>query len=441
MLNDILDFSKIEAGKLELEAIPFSIRDADAIDGSQRCPCGPPRRASNLPVASRPEVPDRLIGDPRASATSDHQSDRQCDQVHRRRRSGGRCQSGQSPPESCPPESWPPDALPICVRVRDTGIGIPVEKQDSILEAFTQADASTTRRFGGTGLGLAISRELVELMHGKLELESRVGHGTTFYFTVAFPKSNEQSEDRTLRLEQLGRVPVLVVDDNPTNRRILKEILASWRFEPELADSGRAALSLIDDAQRSGNRFSLVILDCMMPEMDGFELAEKIRQRCSEQQTKLIILSSASVGDVMQRCRELGISRYLNKPVVQSELLDTILQVMGIEHQVETSDPDKLPTCPPLRVLVAEDGLANQHVALGILRAAGHQAVIAADGREAIACWQSEPFDVILMDMHMPVMDGIQATEHIRAAEAATGAHIPIIARHRSCAQGRRECL
>jgi PAS domain S-box-containing protein len=422
LLNDILDFSKIEARKLELEAIPFSIRDL-----MQKTARTLSLRAveKGLELACRiaPEVPDRLIGDPgrlrqviinligNAIKFTDE----------------GEVVVDVSLGEPCS-EDWPPAALPIHISVRDTGIGVPLEKQASILEAFTQADASTTRRFGGTGLGLAISRQLVELMHGKLELESRVGHGTTFFFTVALPKSNEATEDRTLRLEQLGRMPVLVVDDNPTNRRILKEILTTWRFAPELADGGPAALSLIDDAKRSGNNFALVILDCMMPGMDGFELAEKIRQRCSEQQTKLIILSSASLSDAVQRCRELGIARYLNKPVVQSELLDTVLQVMGIEHHVDTPDPNKLPECPPLRVLVAEDGLANQHVALGILRAAGHQAVIAADGREAIACWQNEPFDVILMDMHMPVMDGIEATEHIRAAEAASGQHIPIIA-------------
>ncbi len=218
------------------------------------------------------------------------------------------------------------------------------------------------------------------------------------------------------------------MDDNPTNRRILKEILTGWRFQPTLAEDGTAALAEIDAAAQRGEPFRLVITDCMMPEMDGFELAQRIREQCTSEQTKLIMLSSASRGDDAQRCKEIGISRYMTKPVVQSELLETVLQVMGMKLEETPRTEESLPTCPSMRVLVAEDGIANQHVAVGMLQAGGHRAVVVSDGRETVSRWQSEPFDLILMDMHMPVMDGIEATRQIRAAEQATGGHIPIIA-------------
>jgi PAS domain S-box-containing protein len=421
LLNDILDFSKIEARKLELESIPFSVRDLVEKTG-RTLSLRAAEKGLELACRVAPDVPSRLIGDPGrlrqiminliGNALKFTDEGEVVVDV-----SLGKRQRG-----------WPAGSLPIHVVVRDTGIGVPDEKQAAILDAFTQADPSTTRRFGGTGLGLAISRQLVELMQGKLQLESRVGYGTKFFFTIPLLEEIAEEEDRQRKLSELEHLPVLVVDDNPTNRRILKEILTTWHFEPELASSGKSALSVLDDAERDGKTFSLAILDCMMPEMDGFELAQKIRERYSSDQTKLIILSSASHSDDFQRCQQIGISRYLTKPVVQSELLESVLQVMGIEQIPEAAVEESLPPCPSLRVLVAEDGIANQHVAVGILRAAGHQAVVACDGREAIARWQNEPFDLILMDMHMPVMDGIQATEHIRAAEAATGKHIPIIA-------------
>ncbi len=223
-------------------------------------------------------------------------------------------------------------------------------------------------------------------------------------------------------------MPVLVVDDNPTNLRILKEIMTTWRFEPVLAEDGKAALKAIEAAEESGKPFSLAMLDFMMPEMDGFELARRIRRDYDSEQLKLIILSSAIPSEDLKQQQDIGISRCLTKPVLQSELLDTILQVMGMKSELANVNVNELPSCPPLRVLVAEDGIANQHVAVGMLQAGGHQAVVASDGRETVARWQSEPFDVILMDMHMPVMDGIEATEHIRAAEQGTDNHIPIIA-------------
>jgi PAS domain S-box-containing protein len=434
LLNDILDFSKIEARKLELESISFSIRDL--VEGTGRA-LSVRAAEKGLELACRvaPDVPDRLIGDPGrlrqiminliGNAIKFTDEGELVVDVSR----------GQQPdaaPSHTSANDGPSDVshprLSIRFSVRDTGIGVPEEQQANILEAFTQADSSTTRRFGGTGLGLTISTQLVELMQGKLQFESRVGFGTTFYFTLPFEQAPSIGVDPKQQLKELGHLPVLVVDDNPTNRKILQEILTAWRFEPAMADGGKSALETMDAADQVGKPFSLAILDCMMPEMDGFELAQQIRERHDKDQIKLIILSSATGGDDLERCEQLGISRYMTKPVVQSELLDTVLQVMGMQPEPTLPAVEPLPFCPPLKVLVAEDGIANQHVAVGMLQAAGHQTVVASDGREAIASWRDEPFDVILMDMHMPVMDGIEATQQIRAEEQATGAHIPIIA-------------
>lgn len=418
LLNDILDFSKIEARKLELESIPFSLRDL--VEKTARTLS---IRASEkgLEIACRvaPHAPDRLMGDPgrlrqillnligNAIKFTDE---------------------GEVVAEVGVAEvDEDNDRIVLDFSVRDTGVGIAEDKQAAVLEAFTQEDASTTRRFGGTGLGLAIAKQLVELMDGDLTLESKVGFGTTFRFQASFGPAPSSGEDPKERLEELNQLAVLVVDDNATNLRIMKEILTAWRLQPILAENGPSALKMIQDAADRGQPFQLVITDCMMPEMDGFELAQRIRDRYSSEQTKLIILSSAAAGDEVSRCREIGVSRYMTKPVVQSELLDTVLQVMNIKQEEEPEDDD-FPACPPLRVLVAEDGIANQHVAVGMLQAAGHVAVVASDGREAVARWQRESFDLILMDMHMPVMDGIEATREIRSIEAETGDHIPIIA-------------
>ena len=318
--------------------------------------------------------------------------------------------------------------IKILFSVRDTGVGIAQEKQAAVLEAFTQADTSTTRRYGGTGLGLAISKQLVELMDGELMLESELGVGTTFSFIATFEVAPEQRTDSGDRIESLNDIPVLVVDDNSTNRRILEEIFTAWRLEPTMSEDASSAIKAYRASYDTDRPFQLVVLDCMMPGTDGFELARQIREHDVEHKTVIIMLSSAQRPDDSQRCKEVGIERFMTKPVIQSELLDTVLDVMEVDTGVMKSEPVFEAVAAPMRVLVAEDGLANQHVAVGMLQAAGHQAFVAVDGREAIQRWESESFDLILMDMHMPVMDGIEATEAIRERERATGGHIPIIA-------------
>ncbi len=421
LLNDILDFSKIEAHKLELEAIPFEIRDLIEKTG-RSLSLRAAEKKLELACRVSPDVPEWLVGDPgrlrqviinligNAIKFTDE----------------GEVFVDVYPGEPFP--DAPQGTFPVRFSVRDTGIGIPEEQHAAILDAFTQADTSTTRRFGGTGLGLAISKQLVELMHGKLILESRVGEGTTFSFTAHLPVATDQEAGSTEHLVRLEGMQVLVVDDNPTNRKILEEILATWHFSPVAAPDGVSALAIVDDAVSRQDPIPLAILDFMMPGMDGFELAKRIRERSGIDETKLIILSSATPNEDLNFYQEIGVSRYLTKPVLQSELLETVLQVMGVRPDTTPHTEDSIPTCPPLRVLVAEDGVANQHVAVGMLQAAGHQAVVAGDGRETIARWRDDSFDLILMDMHMPIMDGLEATAAIRAAEQGTGEHIPIIA-------------
>ncbi|TWU47621.1 Signal transduction histidine-protein kinase BarA [Rubripirellula tenax] len=428
LLNDILDFSKIEARKLELESIPFSIRDLVEKTG-RTLALRANEKGLELACRVASDVPDRMIGDPgrirQILINLIGNAIKFTDEGEIVVEVSKGISDDVTPHLS---SETMPALIPVHFKVSDSGVGIPLDKQAAVLEAFTQADTSTTRRFGGTGLGLAITKQLVELMGGHLALESEVGKGTSFFFTALLPKGPSSEVSPQIRLKNLVDLPVLVVDDNETNRRILKEIFLSWQLSPTLVDGGAAAIDQLQKARDQGKPFSMVILDCMMPEMDGFQLAEKIQSLGEGPAPKLIILSSADRQEDIDRCGELGISRYLIKPVVQSELLDTVLHVMNVESPHSVVATEAPVECAPLRVLVAEDGLANQHVAIGLLKAAGHQAVVASDGRETIARWKAEPFDLILMDMHMPVMDGIEATMHIRAAEGSSGKHIPIIA-------------
>ncbi|GAA5507019.1 hybrid sensor histidine kinase/response regulator [Novipirellula caenicola] len=435
LLNEILDFSKIEANKLELESIPFSARDVIEKAGQT---LSVKASEKNLELLCRiaPDVPSRLMGDPgrlrqvlvnlignaiKFTETGhifvDVNTTDPVPTDHETERSNGKGESEDR------------QTLWLRFQVSDTGIGIPEDKIQSVLEAFTQADSSTTRRFGGTGLGLAISRQLIDLMKGKLEVESQVGKGTTFWFAAPFPVAAKQATpDRQLR--QLAGTRVLIVDDNPVNRRILEEIFVVWGFKPTLVDGGKHALMRVREANDREQPFQLIVLDCMMPEMDGFELARRLRQQFPGDTARLIMLSSANLPDRSDQLRELDISRYLNKPVIQSELLDTIVQVLEVGPASDPPVQTPVNAVSPMRVLVAEDGLANQQVAIGMLKACGHKIKIANDGSEAVACWQKEPFDVILMDMHMPVMDGIEATKRIREQEKkfSPPRHIPIIA-------------
>jgi CheY-like chemotaxis protein len=331
------------------------------------------------------------------------------------------------------------------VTVRDTGIGIAPEKQRQIFDPFTQADSSTTRRYGGTGLGLAICGRLARAMGGRIWVESRPGLGSTFYFTARLGlHDGDVIRPAPRRLAPRG-LPILVVDDNATNRQILDELLTHWGMKPTLAACGQAALAAIERAIGAGEPFPLVLLDAMMPEMDGFEVAERIQQAAALAGTTVMMLSSADGQGDAERCRSLGIAAYLCKPVKSSELFDSIATLLGDAPKAQ-SDPragDRLP--PPscrLRVLLAEDNPVNQRLAVALLEERGHTVVVANDGREALDILERESFDLILMDVQMPRMDGFQATAAIRAAEAGTGRHVTILAMTAHAMKGDRErCL
>jgi CheY-like chemotaxis protein/HPt (histidine-containing phosphotransfer) domain-containing protein len=330
-------------------------------------------------------------------------------------------------------------------RVRDTGIGIAPEKQQAIFDAFSQADSSMSRKFGGTGLGLAITSHLVELMGGRVWVESQLGKGSTFHFTASFGLSNNAAPEPSVALGSLERLPLLVVDDNPTNLRILGEVLAACKFQPTLVDGGAAALTELARSAAAGAPYPVVLLDVSMPHVDGFAVADRIRRDPRLAACKIILLSS--VGDShVERCYGLGVTRCLTKPVKRSDLLDAIAMAAGAPRQegpatVEASSAGAA-AVEPRQILLVEDGPFNQKVALGILNHRGHRVVVANNGKEALARLDERRYDVVLMDMQMPEMDGLQATAEIRRRERESGAHIPIIAMTANAMKGDRErCL
>jgi two-component system sensor kinase len=431
LLNDILDFSKVEAGKLELESIPFNLRDTLG-DTIHTISIRAAQKGLELACHIRPEVPDFLIGDPGRLS-----------QILINLIGNGIkfTEKGEVVVEVSTEEQTD-DAALLHLTVRDTGIGIPKEKQELVFQAFSQADTSTTRRFGGTGLGLTISRELTGMMGGRMWLESEVGQGTCFHFTARFPLQMDVSQI-VPEPEILKNMPVLVVDDNETNRRIFKEVLASWGMVPALADGATAALVEMRRAAAAGAPFRLVLLDAMMPEVDGFGLAEQIKNNTRLAGCTMIMLSSAGHLEDAARCLELGIARCLIKPVKQSDLREAILRALGAASDQDTAGQLQRPdNVRSLRILLAEDGLVNQQVARRLLEVRGHRVTVANNGIEAVAALEKQIFDVILMDVQMPEMDGYEATAAIRLKEKTSGAHIPIIAMTAHAMKGDRErCL
>jgi len=331
------------------------------------------------------------------------------------------------------------------VTVADTGIGIPPEKQAAIFEPFNQADGSTTRRYGGTGLGLAISAALVQMMNGRLWVESEPGAGSRFHFTINFVVAGAVEPERVE--PRLVDLPVLVVDDNAVNRRILAEYLERWRMRPGVVDSGAAALEALTRAAREGRPYALVLLDANMPVLDGFAVAERIAQRRDLAGPTVMMLSSAGQYADAERCRALRIAAYVTKPVAPRRLYEIICRVLGSEGQmgpVPGRRPPALAEEPAVRrrVLLAEDNPVNQRVAAGLLTRRGHDVVIVANGREAVDALDREPFDLVLMDVQMPVMGGFEATAEIRRREQGTGRRTRIVAMTAHAMSGDRDrCL
>ena len=336
-----------------------------------------------------------------------------------------------------------PDAVCLRLWVRDTGIGIAPEKQARIFDSFSQVDSSTSRRFGGSGLGLAISQQLVELMGGRIWVESEEGKGSTFHCTVRFGLGTPRT--KSTDLVSLRGLKVLVVDDHATNRRILEEILKSWEMEAELVESGSAAIAALEAAMQP---FDIVLMDLMMPEMDGLETVAMIRENEAFAQVPVLLLSSADRAGYSARSRSLGIARSLIKPIKQSDLLEAIGAALEAAPPVETHDHaprhSEAPEDEPVavesrRVLLAEDGAINQQVAVRLLEERGHSVAVVNNGRAAVEQVAAQPFDVVLMDVQMPEMDGLEATAAIRRAEAQTGGHIPIVAMTAHAMKGDRD--
>jgi PAS domain S-box-containing protein len=437
VINDILDFSKIEAGKLDLECVDFGLRDT-LDDTLATLAMRAHKKDLELADHIACNVPDALAGDP-----------------YRLRQIvvnlvGNAIKFTERGEVVLRTEVRSRTEQQVCLRfaVSDTGIGIAPEQQRKLFQAFSQADTSTTRKYGGTGLGLAISARLVQMMGGEIWLESEIGRGSTFHFTVPFglsgrPAARPVGGDPA----QVHGLPVLVVDDNATNRRILQEMLINWGMRPTVAEGGQQALTALERARAVGEPFALVLLDAVMPEMDGFTLAERIGREARSAAPTLMMLSSANRRDDAARCRELAVSAYLTKPIKQSTLLDAIMTTLGPSASVAARDEEAGPRPASgarraLRLLLAEDNVVNQRLAVSLLEKRGHQVVVVGNGRAALHALDGQPFDAVLMDVQMPEMDGFEATAAIRAKEAGTVAHMWIVAMTAHAMKGDRErCL
>jgi two-component system sensor histidine kinase/response regulator len=339
------------------------------------------------------------------------------------------------------------EKLTLHFSIADTGIGIPPEKHALVFKAFAQADGSTTRNYGGTGLGLAICSQLLALMNGRIWLESEVGKGSIFDFTAEFGMAGKARTPEVAACPaDLRNLSVLIVDDNAANRRILETTTRSWGMRPTAVESGNAALEAIQQAEGKESVFRLAIVDGRMPGMDGFELAERIRQIPGLSNTIIMMLTSAGQRGEAELCRKLGIAAYLLKPIRNSELQAAVLLVLGRGEGIPNHDlvtrHNTRQQLRRLRILLAEDNPINQTVAVKMLEKIGHQATVARDGREAMAALDAASYDLVFMDVQMPEIDGLTATRKIREREEGTGSHIPIIAMTAHAMKGDRErCL
>ena len=440
IINDILDFSKIEAGKFDLDVIDFELEDSLATTMRMLAPRAD-QKGLELACDVRPDVPTALVGDPGrlrqiiTNLIGNAIKFTDAGEVILRVET----------------ESRTSDDVLLHFSVTDTGIGIPAEKQQAVFAPFIQADGSMTRKYGGTGLGLAISSQLAALLGGRIWLESSAGHGSTFHFTARFGLGTISEARTTPALSvELRDVPVLVVDDNALNRRILDGMLKQWLMKPVLADSGRAGLAAMQKSKKAGRPFPLVLLDGQMPDLDGFEVAQEIKNDPELAQTAVMMLTSAGRRGDGAHSREIGIAAYLVKPVRGTELLEAIRRVLGssssgASRSKATASPAVRETPRRFRILLAEDNPVNRLVAVRLLEKRGHSITVAVNGREVLAALDgpgSGAFDVVLMDIQMPEMDGFEATAAIRRTEKTLDTHLPIVAMTAHAMKGDRErCL
>ena len=438
VINDILDFSKVESGKLEMEKIGFNLYTCVG-DTIKTLALRAHEKGLELAYDVSSDVPPQLIGDPGRL--------RQV-LLNLAGNAIKFTEKGEVLVEIVKHSEHDAN-VELHFKITDTGIGIPADKHQLLFHAFTQADSSTTRKYGGTGLGLAISARLVELMGGRIWLESVAGKGSTFHFTVCYTKQPVQAEvPLPGPVADLKDVPVLVVDDNETNRRILYEMTSRWGMKPLAVDGAPSALAAIEEAGRRRDFFRVILMDAHMPGMDGFQLCEAIRRGSSPGETSILMLTSGGQPGDAARCRRLEISAYLLKPVMKTDLHHAILAVLGHAHSDSAIVPPLVTrhtlseSSQKLHILVAEDNAVNQAVILRLLEKMGHTSVLARNGKEALGFAFSQKFDLAFMDVQMPEMDGLAATEAIRLREKTTGTHLAIFAMTAHAMKGDRErCL
>src|SRR5713226_3112211 len=419
IINDILDYSKIEAGKLALDPVQF---DLSELMGDTLKSLAIPAHRKHLELAFHVDenVPALVVGD----------SVRLRQVLVNLTGNAVKFTENGEVVVNVKLESQNDTESKVHFSVHDTGIGVPLETQERLFRPFEQADSSTTRQYGGTGLGLAISKRIIELMGGKIWMESTPGVGSTFHFTARLGLAGTPEQPSVLSSPDLRGIPVLIIDDNATNRRILEATVRRWQMDPQVAESGPAGLAKLEAAAASGQPFSLVLLDEQMPGMDGLQVIEQISSIAPLHGVTIMMLTSADQKSSALRCRELGVETYLIKPIKPTELLAMIGRALG------TSRPSmaaRVPFIPhnagrSLSILVAEDNVVNQRVVLAMLQKMGHRATLAVDGIEAVNKSSQASFDLILMDVQMPGMDGFETARRIRARETATSNRIPIIA-------------
>ena len=436
ILNDVLDFSKMEAGRLELDPIPFKLRD-NVEAATLLLAAGAYEKGLELLCDVAEEVPEIVIGDPTRLRQVVVNMLGNAIKFTEKGEVGVRVKT----------ESRGKQEVCVHIAIRDTGIGIPPEKQRHIFDAFTQVDMGSTRQYGGTGLGLAIASQLVGRMGGRIWVESLVGLGSTFHFTVRLGTTGRTPGESRRPAVSLTGLRALVVDQNAGSRRILESQLSLWGLRVTSAQGTEAALRVLQEAKRSGDLFRVMLISAHVSETEGFALAEQIQHDPEMGEVTVVMLTSAGQPGDGARCRRLGVMAYLTKPLRPEELREAIQTALlargsGTESPFLVTRHSLSGPSRQLRILLAEDNLVNQHLATRLLEKRGHSVLLARNGREAITALEKQSFDLVLMDVEMPEMDGLEATAAIREKEKGSGTNLAIVAMTAQAMTGDRErCL